>query len=459
MKKLILILALMFCLIFSLNTLAFEKVDVTMVNSGLSTVYVPKIQTLLDHGLGSSTTAVPLLADDPALTVYATSSAVTGTIQSSVISLTIGASGAAVSEALHVVLSSEYITGSWANAIVAKIDYGSTGSAAYGLAASISAEMNLAPIVSPGGSYYNVHSYFNVPTNAELIDSTAFNYAFERYELSGEVTYQFDYYGLLWHIVGLYDASGKVLYENTLKIQIDETKWWIPLSLAEGMYRTTERIRIDLDPDETPALHIHTHQVEIGVEGENVANDFKGEFLRTTGIADGMRLQYTMDADSSGILRSIMSNAYLNTAITLSGGGEIYGISAGVNMLGTVSGATIRIAALQAATGQSVGATLTEAAFISVLSLTNRTGPNLVTGETQILFLEQEGNAFQIDQAIYLFGGDRITEFIHFEDVATMVTVGTTQDAAVTADASIAITIDDLGTFYIPAYGGVITLD
>ena len=160
-----------------------------------------------------------------------------GVIRSESITHTVGAAGA-IHEGMWVTVNSEYATGSWCNAIVGVINYGTTGSASGGMAAPICAELNMPAQVLPGGSYYNVHSYLNVPTDCELIDSTAFNVAFERYELAGGAKIQFDLYGLLWHIVGLTDATTKVWYDNTLKIQIDTTKWWIPLSEAEGSYTT-----------------------------------------------------------------------------------------------------------------------------------------------------------------------------------------------------------------------------
>lgn len=227
----------MFCLIFSLNSLAFEKVDVTGAGFATYAEFTAKVQEFLAAGLGTSGTEVTVVDGTPVVSIYGTSSAVTGTLRDVVVNYEVGAAGAANVEALYVNVDSEYATGSWTNAIVGRIDYGLLGSASGGMAASICAEMNLAPIASPGGSYYNVHSYFNVPTGATLIDSTAFNYAFERYE-SLDPDHEFDLYGLLWHIVGLDDATTKILYNNTLKIQIDTTKWYIPLSSAEGSYTT-----------------------------------------------------------------------------------------------------------------------------------------------------------------------------------------------------------------------------
>ena len=151
---------------------------------------------------------------------------------------TVGAAGA-IHEGVYSLITSAFATGTWTNAVVGVITYSATGSASGGLAAALCGEINMQAAASSGGSYYNVHSYFSVPTAAELIDSTAFNYAFERYELADNASYDFGLYGLLWHVVGLYDHSGKVWYDNTLKIQIDTTKWWIPLSEAEGSYTTS----------------------------------------------------------------------------------------------------------------------------------------------------------------------------------------------------------------------------
>jgi hypothetical protein len=219
MKKLILILVLMFCLIFSINTLAFEKVDVSGVGFSSTAVYYAKIQTFLDHGLGTDSSKVIVTADDPALSVYGTSSAVSGTIRGGVVSLTITASGAAITEGLFVTVDSEYSTGSWCNAVVGRINYGTTGSASGGMAASFCGEMNIPAQVSPGGSYYPYHSYLNVPTDAELIDSTAFNYAFERYELAGGAKGEFDDYGDFWHIIGLIPEVDHVLSEHYLTLR------------------------------------------------------------------------------------------------------------------------------------------------------------------------------------------------------------------------------------------------
>jgi len=185
---------------------------------------------------------------------------------------TVGAANA-IHEGIISHVTSAYMTGSWCNAVVGAITYSATGSAGGGMAAPICSELNMQPAASSGGSYYNYHSYFSVPTDAELIDSTAFNYAFERYELADNASYDFGLYGLLWHVVGLYDHSGKVWYDNTLKIQIDTTKWWIPLSEAEGSYTTSYPIS-------------STSTIKYGVSGTGMTissgEDYVSEFFSSS---------------------------------------------------------------------------------------------------------------------------------------------------------------------------------
>ncbi|MCK4464391.1 MAG: hypothetical protein KAU83_01670 [Bacteroidales bacterium] len=210
-------------------------------------------------------------------------------------------------------ITSAYMTGSWCNAIVGVITYSATGSAGGGMAAPICSEMNMQPAVSSGGSYYSVHSYFNVPTSAELIDSTAFNYAFERYELAGGAKTQFDLYGLLWHIVGLTDVTTKVWYDNTLKIQIDTTKWWIPLSEAEGSYTTSYPIvstcgDVAIDVTNTISGAANMGSVEIttadtvagaGLIGRGLYISYDNNGVKTGAQAESNGISIDMDADAN----------------------------------------------------------------------------------------------------------------------------------------------------------------
>jgi len=141
------------------------------------------------------------------------------TVRSISLTDTVGAANG-IHEGIRSHVTSAFMTGSWCNAVVGVITYSAAGSAGGGMAAPICSEMNMQPAASSGGSYYSVHSYFNVPTSAELIDSTAFNYAFEAYELAGGAKGEFDDYGDFWHIVGLTPLVDHILSANYLTLRI-----------------------------------------------------------------------------------------------------------------------------------------------------------------------------------------------------------------------------------------------
>jgi len=148
---------------------------------------------------------------------------------------TVGAA-LAIHEGIYSHVTSAYMTGSWTNAVVGVITYSATGSAGGGMAASFCGELNMQPAASSGGSYYPYHSYFNFPTSTVLIDSTAFNYAFEKYEAAGGAVVQFDLYGDFWHIVGLTPADGYILSEGytTLRCLVDVYDKYLVLSRIEN---------------------------------------------------------------------------------------------------------------------------------------------------------------------------------------------------------------------------------
>ena len=204
---------------------------------------------------------------------------------------------------------------------------------------------------------------------------------------------------------------------------------------------------------------IHSHSLASGVE---YANEFKGEFLSATGIMDGIAAHYHLGISSTGVLRAMLGVAYLDSGFTLSGTSAsaswISGILGSVNIAGVIDGTAVTVTGVYGGLGSMTGGTLTECKYMSAIWADSQVTQVPSAGESQ-LFLMTNGLGATLDQAIYISGSDRITEFIHFVDVDTMVTAGSTQNAAVTCDAKIAITIDALGTFYIPVYAGTITLD
>lgn len=309
MKKLILILALMFCLIFSVTALGFEKVDVTMVNCGASTVYVPKIQMLLDFGLGTSTTAVPLLKDDPALTVYTTSSAVSGTVQSVVIKQTMGAVSAADMQVLRVTLASEYQTGSSVTAIYGKIDYGDKGDAAGGMASGICAEINFPTEAIGGGTYTAFDAEIQIPDGCVLIDSaTAFPVSFFRAGLWGADKSEFDEHGYLLNLNGLEDLDTYLWSENTLRILIGTNEWYLPMSSAQASYTTAYPVS-------------STSTIKYGVTGSGLtvsdAEDYVSEFFSSS---DTGAQAYAMNVGTMYVRHDIDAGCELDSNSYVSAG-------------------------------------------------------------------------------------------------------------------------------------------
>ena len=198
-----------------------------------------------------------------------------------------------IHEAIYAHVTSTYMTGGWSNAVFGEITYSATGSAGGGMAAAICSQVNMQPAASSGGSYYTYHSYFNFPTSTVLIDSTAFNYAFELYEAAGGAVSCFDDYGEFIRIVGLTDETGHIWYDNTLRIHIGTTDWFIPLSSAEGSYTTaypiiTTRedpltgyngIYTTITKSDTYAGSIAGNRTTLTLDGEvNIGNAYAGRF-------------------------------------------------------------------------------------------------------------------------------------------------------------------------------------
>ena len=190
-------------------------------------------------------------------------------------------------------------------------------------------------------------------------------------------------------------------------------------------------------------LHIHSHQMTHVADEEQVVCDFKGEFLSESGIMDGIRCQYTLDISSTGILRTIVANAYLGSEATLSGSGALYGILAGVNAVGIVDGAGVELAAIHAGIIDMIGGTLTQLKHLSAISLNNRCMVAPSAGELQLLLMTNDSNAAIVDQAIYLDGGDRMTEFLHIVNASGMVDVrGTPSKTAAGCDGWMLCTLE-----------------
>ena len=199
-------------------------------------------------------------------------------------------------------ITSAYMTGSWCNAVVGAITYSATGSAGGGMAASFCGEVNMQPAASSGGSYYPYHSYFNFPTNTELIDSTAFNYGFERYEAAGGAVAQFDDYGDFWHVVGLTPLVDHILSANylTLRILVQPAATaydkFLVLSHEQNMLSIGTAVAPVPIVAATPKLGVYTDVAAIAAGSLNsvtISQVLDGD---CTGTANNEVLQVTLNA-------------------------------------------------------------------------------------------------------------------------------------------------------------------
>jgi len=226
---------------FTYKTLTGPTINGTITISGTSYL-----------NIGSSATPLTLTTT-PLFTVYGTSASTSGTIRSAIINQVHTGDGAAILEALRVNISSAVQTGSWSNAIVARIAYsGAAGDAGGGLAAALCAEVVLPAIAAPAGSYFAADFEFDAQATYTGNTGSGFNVAYLRFGLFGNSTAiaSFEDESYFMRVSSDFtDASGNMWFDNTLRIQIETTDWFIPLSDAEGEYSSAYLIDISNSTD------------------------------------------------------------------------------------------------------------------------------------------------------------------------------------------------------------------
>ena len=188
--------------------------------------------------LGSSGTPLAITTT-PSFTVYSTSASVSGTVRTAIIDHTHTGAGAAVLEALRVNIDSEVRTGSWANAIVGRINYGTAGDAAGGMAAAICAEMNLPGrnVSGIGGSYHALDLEMNAPENYVANSGNAYPVSFLRFGIwgNGTAVASFEDNGFILQFADFTAAAGNVLSatSQTLRVLVGSTDRYLVLSQTE----------------------------------------------------------------------------------------------------------------------------------------------------------------------------------------------------------------------------------
>ena len=166
-------------------------------------------------------------------------------------------------------------------------------------------------------------------------------------------------------------------------------------------------------------LKIHNHLMAHGVE---YANEFKGEFLSTSGLMDGIAAHYHMSASGTGVMRAILGVAYLDTGITLSGTSAsaswISGILGSVNVAGVINGTAVTVTGVYGGLGSMTGGTLTACKYMSAIWADSQVTQVPTSGESQLILMTN-GLGATLKQAMYIDANNRITDLFSFNNCTT----------------------------------------
>jgi len=195
--------------------------------------------------VGDSTTAWTALYGDRAISIYSTCADTgNGNAMPVYISATMSGTGG-LGRALEAVLNVTGKLGSYGNALKGYINL-TTGTGTSGLASAVCAEMKM-----PAGTALGTFGVLEIELVAPASGWTAgqgtgtncisWIYA----QVSGTKMTEFNEYGYLFNLQGLTSSTTDLLYNNTLKCAIGSTKWYLPLSSAEGSYTSAYPIALN----------------------------------------------------------------------------------------------------------------------------------------------------------------------------------------------------------------------
>ena len=197
--------------------------------------------TSATFNIGDSSTAESYTAGTPRLAMYFTSSNTTSTNAEPfyIKSTMTGAGGYGGRSTIHAYTNVSL--GSNFGALKTYAEFGNSGRCA-GHASSINIEMKLPneSIVAAGGAYSPLKvEYVAGGTSLATAGSLTGNYAtFAYFGNSGDANGDFDDNGFWMVTKGLTAGAGHVLYNNTLRMGIGTTTWYLPLSSAQGSFTT-----------------------------------------------------------------------------------------------------------------------------------------------------------------------------------------------------------------------------
>ena len=158
-------------------------------------------------------------------------------------------------------------------------------------------------------------------------------------------------------------------------------------------------------------LKIHCHQMAASTDDSpnQYANEFKGEFLATSGTMDGIASHFHMSASGTGILRSVIGDAYLDSGITLSGtdystGSWLVGGLFDTLVSGTLNGTGVCVAGLYGGVTCSTG-TMTAAKYVTSIWGNSQRTTALSSGISSLLLLTNPTGCAALTSGIYLTNG------------------------------------------------------
>lgn len=191
--------------------------------------------------LGTSGSPLTLTASSPIFTLYSTTSnaSTTNAEPFYVKSTLTGVGGYGGRSRFHTY--SNVASGSNLMGLKSMLEFGDSGTG-NGLSAGFCSELVMpnADTTSEGGAYCVLElEYVAGGSSLVTAGNLAVNHAsFIRATNSGDADGDFDDNGFFFVLSGLNDATGHLLYNNTLKVGVGTTTWYMPLSSAQGSFTT-----------------------------------------------------------------------------------------------------------------------------------------------------------------------------------------------------------------------------
>jgi hypothetical protein len=219
------------------------------------------------------------------------------------------------------------------------------------------------------------------------------------------------------------------------------------------------------------AIKSHCHMLATdGVDAPNfVANEFKGEFLSTGtshATMDGIAAHFHMAASSTGILRSILGVAYLDSGKTLSGtdytdSGWLNAGTFVADVSGVINGTGVVVNGLYAGIGSCQLGTLTACKYLTSLWVTSNSLTTLSSGQSSLILVDNPAGTGKqaVNFGIRMESGSLITTGLSFDgqydkciDFSEVnPDFGSQEDALIAIGTyTSAITIADTGASFIP---------